>query len=399
MTIIHSNWAFRSRPPRALLLALNSVAGAIVLLGIVGCTPVIENPEEADAVLKDASILADCGKEILGKDFLRIRNSQLRMELADDGEYLANHLVDYAVMAAAAYDYPDNPDRGSCKDTLRPDDKWMKHLINIAKWHEKTVGIFGKEDLCEEDNNGFYARVWERSIPHDGDRREVVIAFRGTKGIDDWDDWVYGNLYWFLGSFTPNDQYDKTPEFLDRVLDYYKKKNIPILVRTVGHSLGGGLAQHALYARPKAVSQVFAFHSSLPTGYHLYDDENRDASKRRRRASCEAATDFPDEARIYRIYESHEVLAYPRFASKMLIPLSRHINEIRTNFDQGWFVRQHSIESMADKLIKKADNSVSKRTNTDWLSSDPPFCRSVFRKSQESNYNLPNDRELCPNKP
>ena len=222
-----------------------------------------------------------------------------------------------------------------------------------------------------------------------------MIAFRGTNDIKDL---VTGNLYWFLGSFTPNDQYDKTPDFLDQILMHYKTRTPRILIRTVGHSLGGGLAQHALYARPKYVSQVFAFHPSPVTGYFLYDDENKEESKSRRRKSCEAAPDFSDEARIYRIYESDELLAYLRFPLKLLTPLSRHINEIRTNFVNGWFTEQHSIETMVQNFIKIVDSRDGNQQNADWLSSDPLFCSSVFRKSQKSLYCLQNDTEICPDK-
>ena len=64
ITIINTNWIFRTQSSlRTLPQALISIAGSIALLDIIGCTPVIKSQEESDAVLNDASILADCGKK------------------------------------------------------------------------------------------------------------------------------------------------------------------------------------------------------------------------------------------------------------------------------------------------------------------------------------------------
>ena len=98
-----------------------------------------------------------------------------------------------------------------------------------------------------------------------------MIAFRGTTDV--FQDYLFGNLYWFLEDVVEDDQYEKAVELLQRVLTHYGGQDI--LIRTVGHSLGGGLAQHALYAKPERVSQAVVFHPSPVTGFSRYDDRDR----------------------------------------------------------------------------------------------------------------------------
>ena len=335
----------------------------------------------------------DCATTIAGTDVLRIRNSQFRVKLSNGGVHFARRFADYAAMSAAAYDYAENSARRPCKGTRRADDRWVQHL-QIAGWEETTERILGEEDRCEEDNRGFYARTWQRTTEN-GDRFEVVIAFRGTTDL--FLDSLFGNLYWFLEDVVADDQYEKAVELLRRMLEHYGDRDV--LIRTVGHSLGGGLAQHALYAKPGVVSQAVVFHPSPVTGYFRYQDTDQAESERRRRLSCSAMPTVPDEARIYRIYESGEFLAYVRFLIKVVNPLSRHINEIRTNFDDGMFMRGHSMKAMAGGLVERAGGASREQPVGDWLASEPGFCGGLFRALQASLYDLPNQTNVCPSKP
>ena len=77
----------------------------------------------------------------------------------------------------------------------------------------------------------------------------MVIAFRGTSNTPDW---LYGNLWWFTRFFIKDNQYSRSTKLLEAVLKQLNEdaqragKPSPKIVAT-GHSLGGGLAQHALY--------------------------------------------------------------------------------------------------------------------------------------------------------
>jgi len=102
----------------------------------------------------------------------------------------------------------------------------------------------------------------------------------------------------------------------------------------VGHSLGGGLAEHVAYAHPK-VDNVFAFDSSPVTGFRSVP--RRESNENRK------------NVKISRVYEKGEILAFIRGLVRWVIPLSvkdPEIVEIRFNF-RGWevfgAVRQHSM--------------------------------------------------------
>ena len=104
---------------------------------------------------------------------------------------------------------------------------------------------------------------------------EVSIAFRGTTGsLTDW----ISNFNPVVGRFT-DDEYRQLRRNIDAIirqittLDCYKKAGHPQIV-SVGHSLGGGLAQLAALANnPKGprITKVFAFDPSPVTGYRLVD--------------------------------------------------------------------------------------------------------------------------------
>ena len=337
--------------------------------------------------------LTNCPTEMQRSD-LRVRSSAMRAGLADEGKHLGKRLGHYAAMAAASYSYA-NQHRAFCVQPRnkehRDDSKWVDFLYD-NDWEEATSSIYRNwpYKACEEDNVGFYARAWRRT---QGSRDEVVVSFRGTNSRRDW---ASGNLMWFRGKKNGNNQYTRARELIRHVIDHYdidkKAETQSIELRTTGHSLGGGLAQHALYSEPTHVLQAYAFHPSPVTGYWFYPDKGKEERRDRRRESCSAAQGLEEEARIFRIYERGEILAYVRFPLKIVNPISRHISEIQTQFYGGHFLSRHSISKMAKKLI-------SAETDGDgWLTTNPPDCESSFRERQSELYEMPNDKTPCPNR-
>jgi pimeloyl-ACP methyl ester carboxylesterase len=179
---------------------------------------------------------------------------------------------------------------------------------------------------------GFHAEVWEKvgSSPP-----LIVVAFRGTEAS--WLDWQ-SNLRWIL-RFVPfytteNDQYGFIAKvFGNKFLEELKKKNKGSSVNliAVGHSLGGGLAQHFAYSLPEGVnssgvmisrvSKVYAFDPSPVTGWYSIDGTLRESNAK--------------DLKIDRIFEHGEALAYIRLLLSYLNPPSLirpAMQEIRYNF-------------------------------------------------------------------
>ena len=328
-----------------------------------------------------------CSQKIQ-RDEPRIRNSAMRAKLADRGAHLGRRLAPYAVMAAASYSYADQHFEG-CRPTKYNDRKWVVFLRE-RKWKEVTSSIYQDWPFkaCEEHNVGFYARVWERKVDS-RNRYEVVASFRGTNSLRDW---ASGNLMWFRGRKSGQNQYTKARRFIREVIGYYEERNLSVDLRAAGHSLGGGLAQHALYSEPEHVLQAYAFHPSPVTGYWFYPDRG-EARQTRRQKSCAAAPKLAEEARIYRIYERGEILAYVRYPFKVLNPISRHISEIRTEFHGGHYISRHSIIDMANELISAESD------DDGWLETDPEQCERSLREQQTQLYKMPNAKKPCPTRP
>ena len=118
--------------------------------------------------------------------------------------------------------------------------------------------------------------------------------------------------------------------------------NKDVQLVSVGHSLGGGLAQEMAYALPDKpnvprITKVYAFNSSPVTGFYSVPAEQRDINTK--------------TLNIYRIFEHGEILAYVRLLSSYIIPPSAidpAISEIRYNFDPSWnIIDNHSMGKLA----------------------------------------------------
>lgn len=175
-------------------------------------------------------------------------------------------------------------------------------------------------------------------------RNRVYLVFRGTDSTQ-WGDW-WSNLRWVSRVvFFLHDEYD---QFLALQEELYaglrQEYGADMELVTLGHSLGGGLAQLAAYAYPvpgetSAVRGVYAFDPSPVSGFYSVE-----STLRARNASG---------LNIWRVYDKGEVLAYLRAFMRVLYPLSHNnprIEEVRFNLLRGHPIRQHSMRAMACAL-------------------------------------------------
>jgi hypothetical protein len=192
---------------------------------------------------------------------------------------------------------------------------------------------------CTEPLPGLGVQIWVRK----GDVcSEAVVAFRGTDGGSA-DDWL-SNFRFLLRALPLYDQYeqvqDHTPNFLRKITSDRCFVRGRTKIVAVGHSLGGGLAQQASYM-DRGIRRVFAFDPSFVTGFN---DVNvipvRDKNVR--------------GLEIERIYEHGEILAYPRFLLRHLVPptaCNPQIRTIRFNVLHGFGIAQHKLKGMTNALL------------------------------------------------
>lgn len=184
---------------------------------------------------------------------------------------------------------------------------------------------------------------------HDGQKLEVVVAFGGTNPRNVWD-WL-SNLRWLIPWH--DDEYtlvvkDFSGSFQDELQRRLKAQGITVgevVVKTVGHSLGGGLAQQFAYAakqRPGdiGVVQVYAFDPSPVTGYYSVDKKIRDDNRKG------LHTD--------RAFEAYEILSYLRWITAYVVTPSAENAAIRgvryhvLTTQDG--IKSHSITDLACAL-------------------------------------------------
>jgi Protein of unknown function (DUF2974) len=193
-------------------------------------------------------------------------------------------------------------------------------------------------------------QVWARThfphVAHDA-CTEVAIAFRGTAGLIDW----VSNAD-PVSHYLADDYYLQLRRNINAIvkkiasLDCYKRAaRVPQIV-SVGHSLGGGLAQFvALANKPSGprITKVFAFDSSPVTGSSLLDKQTLSQNA--------------SGLEIDRIYQSGEVLAslrkyyeqYPK-SSSACGPLVRTV--VFDAFRAPSSVGLHSMASLASQTVQ-----------------------------------------------
>lgn len=186
---------------------------------------------------------------------------------------------------------------------------------------------------------GLKFQLWENT-----EEKIVVIAFRGTRftKLQDW----YANFH-FLNRFVPKiyDHYDRAQAYMP-ILEKYalEKFGTEVTLIATGHSLGGGLAQHAGYSS-EMLNLVYAFNASPITGYRSVNKVKRNKNKR--------------QLKIIRAFEHGEVLAYLRFFMRKAVslPLTEpEIHEYRFNFMQRDGITSHSMERFARSIIRYSNS-------------------------------------------
>lgn len=266
----------------------------------------------------------------------------------------------YAMMATAAYTDPQVLNRHGCPDSallgLRAhaaNDRdfafhgtvrgWIKTL-NQHRWechfgHFGSLGCPKRNPDCKT-SDGLEFHVWRRM---DGACREVVIAFRGTDRHDlgDWQ----SNFRWFRRLSPRFDQYDQVREHMGRIVGRIEQggcNGAGTRFVSVGHSLGGGLAQQAAYAHPK-IRYVYAFDPSPVTGFFDISELLREQHTHR--------------LGIDRTYESGEILALPRHILENIYPpqaCNPSIRTVRFNLLSGLPVAQHNMEQLTHQMHELA---------------------------------------------
>lgn len=192
------------------------------------------------------------------------------------------------------------------------------------------------------EQRGFPYEVWKNS-----EIEVIVIVFKGTSPTK-FSDW-HANLHW-LAKWFPfwEDQYEKVKKGIPIILENYSEETQSgFKVYSTGHSLGGGLAQHAVYVSSK-ITKAYAFNSSMVTGW---SDFSINMLKGRNNKSGTATDTI-----IYRIHENGEALEFFRLlmkASYLLNPKPNrdpYVKEYRMNLNniKGLPVSQHGIKPLAD---------------------------------------------------
>jgi hypothetical protein len=194
-----------------------------------------------------------------------------------------------------------------------------------------------RRPLCTEPVPGLGVQIWVRN-----DCSEAVIAFRGTDGgnLDDWK----SNLHFLLRLSPLYDQYrqvyDHTPRFVEIVAgDRCFRHGRPNIV-VAGHSLGGGLAQHATF-RDSAIRRAVTFDPSFVTA--MLDVDPAEWTRN------------VQGLQIERAYERGEILALPRLIVSEFVPLTACNPQIRTigfNALSGNPIQQHSLGRMAKAMLQ-----------------------------------------------
>lgn len=167
--------------------------------------------------------------------------------------------------------------------------------------------------------------------------QEAVVVFRGTVASQA-DDWL-ANFHW-LHRLTPfDDYYDQARGNIASIVDKAERQGCAQRVIAVGHSLGGGLAQHVSYAEQR-IRTAYTFDPSFVIGT---TDFNMLGLK-----------SYPKGAMFDYVYEHGEILAFLRFIGRQFQPYTScnpRIRTVRFNTLTGSIINQHRIDDLAAKLV------------------------------------------------
>ena len=237
------------------------------------------------------------------------------------------------------------------KADLARDERRVNNLLG----HWRLVATCDGPEKCHTDSphglgrvDGLGVQIW---VSRGAICREAIIAFRGTVpgSVGDW----VSNFHWFIRALPVYDQYDQVRDKIGRFVDQIEKqdcyrKDVTRIV-TLGHSLGGGLAQIAAYADPR-VRRIYAFDPSPVTGYYSGGLANRDENVKGLRSE--------------RVYEHGEVLAYLRYFARQFVPptpCDPRIVNLRFDLLHGSPLDQHGIGDFTSALLRESRGAPAER--------------------------------------
>ena len=269
-------------------------------------------------------------------------------------------LSNYAMLAADGYREANQP-------LLTCNGYRSTPWVRLVEFSETKPPLVGKR--LRHIVPGLAYSVWKDTTPRG--RRRIAIVFRGTN-FDESGDW-YTNARWLtrMNLFT----YDQYQQVRDRMADLRegveKKFGKNIEVVAVGHSLGGGLAQHAAYSLDW-IKTVYAFNTSPVTAI----------------TSSAVTTQARKGVSIFRAYEAGEVLANIRSVARRIVPLRKadpKVVELRFNFRStfrpgsvgGGPISQHSMLQLACDLTCWVDKRGDRK------SCNIKFARQPLAKQSE----------------
>jgi pimeloyl-ACP methyl ester carboxylesterase len=375
-----------------------SATAAILLLALGGCVDLA---------------MESCGQssDPLGKNepgTARVRTSHYRAVLADRSA-VAGRVLPYALMSAYAYRLgPGCADPGNEQKLGEAAQHELEANIaattgGAGSWRpvaEQSIHDEAGHSECEDDE-GLAYHVWERTL--DG-RKLVVLAFRGTSGKGDW---KYGNLWWFSRFVFRDNQYTRARAHAEAIIRHYDEEAARAKLKsprfvTTGHSLGGGLAQHVLYAFPDRIEQAIVFDPSSVTGYVDVDHEHHVLA-----CGCEIPAlraegiVIEPEPRILRVYQTYEILTDLRIFHKIFFEPERHVMEVRIPFEAPIEqVKRHSMKDLADNLFDAAKPGVAYTGGADWLAArGDKLCTAALRDGQRASCAIDNrapGAKACP---
>lgn len=198
-------------------------------------------------------------------------------------------------------------------------DQWIRansgqnnEAVSLPLYAQQALGVSPPEVLSAEERrelgSGLTYDVWQRDVGKDG--RDYAIVFRGTN-LRSKGDWC-ANLRPIGFCKDQNDQFDQvaalTQPLVETLIRRATADGRKANIITVGHSLGGALAQQAAY-QSEDINLAFAFNATPLLGY--LDNDTLQGGGHGRNGLT-----------IFRIFEAGEILAPARAVANSILPLS-----------------------------------------------------------------------------